>query len=153
MENKKRLIDANALLLEIEEELAHESPFFTKEQNELIDCGLRIAAKDIRYQPTVDAVEVVLCKDCKHSACNPVKLTYACRHPSGLRGFINEGYYFCSHGERRGENEKEGLTVLFPTRYNYLWLDGQQDARYLIRGRKGAGIFLRPSFIFSGIWV
>jgi hypothetical protein len=48
---------------------------------------------------------------------------------------------------------KEGLTALFPTRYNYLWLDGQQDARYMIRGRKGAGIFLRPSFIFSGIWV
>lgn len=58
MANEKRLIDANALLLEIEEELAHESPFFTTEQNELIDGGLRIAAKDIRHQPTVDAVEL-----------------------------------------------------------------------------------------------
>ena len=59
MANEKRLIDADALLLVIEEELAHESPFFTTEQNEMIDCGLRIAANDVRHQPTVDAVEVV----------------------------------------------------------------------------------------------
>ena len=59
MANEKRLIDANALLLEIEEELAHASFFFTHNQNEMIDCGLRIAANDIRRQPTVDAVEVV----------------------------------------------------------------------------------------------
>ena len=45
--------------------------------------------------------ELVRCKDCKHSSCNPVKLTYACNHPLGLRGFLNEGFYFCSHGERR----------------------------------------------------
>ena len=45
--------------------------------------------------------ELVWCKDCKHSSCNPVKLTYACNHPLGLRGFLNEGFYFCSHGERR----------------------------------------------------
>lgn len=59
MANEKRLIDANALLLEIEEELANKSPFFTHEQNEMIDCGLRIALHDIMHQPTVDAVEVV----------------------------------------------------------------------------------------------
>ena len=49
----------------------------------------------------VDAVEVVRCKECKYSSCNPVKLTYGCNHPSGLRGFIHEGFYFCSYGERR----------------------------------------------------
>lgn len=59
MANEVRLIDANALLLEIEEELQYESPRFTAEQNKLIDMGLRIAAKDIRHRPTVDAVPVV----------------------------------------------------------------------------------------------
>lgn len=47
--------------------------------------------------------EVVLCKDCKYASCNPVKLTYGCQHPSGLRGFLHEGFYFCSFGERRTE--------------------------------------------------
>ena len=59
MATEKRLIDANALLLEIEEELQYESPRFNAEQNKLIDMGLRIAAKDIRHSPTIDAVEVV----------------------------------------------------------------------------------------------
>lgn len=109
MEMKKRLIDANALLLEIEEELAHESPFFNTEQNKLIDCGLRIAAGDIRHQPTVDAVEVVRCKDCKHY--HPMKpypsyngsVNYCCRS-----GYIKvSDNDFCSYGEKREEHQQD----------------------------------------------
>lgn len=65
-----------------------------------------IFADDIANAPTVDAVEVVRCKDCAYATCNPVKLTYGCRHPSGLRGFVNEGFYFCSYGERRTNERK-----------------------------------------------
>ena len=85
MANEKRLIDANALAEQFSE------------------CNFKgfVMKRLIEMQPTVDAVEVVRGKDCKHSACNPVELTYACRHPRGLRGFVNEGYYFCSYGERR----------------------------------------------------
>ena len=98
-----RLIDANALLLEIEEELSNESPFFTTEQNKLIDMGLRIAAGDIRHQPTVDAVEVVRCRDCKRCFKHTTKRNRqkmwicmrnevdVCVRPDG----------FCSYGERK----------------------------------------------------
>ena len=59
MANEKRLIDANALLADLKEELEFETQMFTAEQNEWIDYGLRVAIKDVKYQPTVDAVEVV----------------------------------------------------------------------------------------------
>ena len=90
MANEKRLIDANALIPKrIWVETTH------GERGYVIDFN------DLSNAPTVDAVEVVRCKDCEYSACNPINLTYACGHPSGLRGFVNEGFYFCSHGERR----------------------------------------------------
>lgn len=54
-----RIIDADKLLCEIEEELSYECKAYTAEQNKWIDTGLRIAATDIRHQPTVNAVEVV----------------------------------------------------------------------------------------------
>lgn len=92
MKNEKRLIDADALLLEIEEELEHKSPFFTTLQNEMIDCGLRIAAKDIRHMPTVDAVEVVRCKDCVWWRGRK------CKNAFGMVSF-NENN-FCSYGEK-----------------------------------------------------
>ena len=49
-----RLIDADALLRELREELGVESPMLTDDQNEGIDCGLRIAIKDVKSQPTID---------------------------------------------------------------------------------------------------
>lgn len=52
-----RLIDADKLLCEIEEELSCECKAYTAEQNKWIDTGLRIAATDIRHQPTVKAVK------------------------------------------------------------------------------------------------
>ena len=59
MANEKRLIDANALMDAIHEELQYKCGAYTSEQNKWIDAGLRIAANNIRRQPTVDAVEVV----------------------------------------------------------------------------------------------
>ena len=95
----KRLIDANALLYEYCQ---------ANGCNEVIDevCPNCFTAGLIANAPTVDAVEVVRCKDCAYATCNPVKLTYGCRHPSGLRGFVNEGFYFCSYGERRPNERK-----------------------------------------------
>ena len=98
----ERLIDADVLLLELEEELSHKSPFFTTEQNELIDVGLRIAAGDIRHQPTVDAVEVVRCRDCTFGV-----TPYGDEHDgwiecSNIHGRPLFGCNdFCSYGERK----------------------------------------------------
>lgn len=49
------------------------------------------------YNPAADVVEVVRCKDCKHSAlCGE---SGQCLHPYGLT--VCDGNDFCSCGERR----------------------------------------------------
>ena len=100
MANEKRLIDANALLGDIAEELAYESPVYTADQNKWIDTGLRIAAHNIRRQPTVDAAEVVRCKDCEFCYYNSSNDTYKCRSMNGMYRTVKADD-FCSYGERR----------------------------------------------------
>lgn len=53
-----RLIDANALIEEIDEEIEYgtEKPF--DDADKYITKGLRIARKDILKQPTIDAVPI-----------------------------------------------------------------------------------------------
>ena len=75
MANEKRLIDANALL----EKLKKTSRYFT-------------VKFDIEEAPTVDAVEVVRCKDCISH-----KLNGRC----ALLDIVMGGNDFCSYGERR----------------------------------------------------
>ena len=55
---------------------------------------------DLSHLPTVDAVEVVRCKDCKHG-CEDHEDAYLCNNAYyGLIGFTR-GEDFCSYGERR----------------------------------------------------
>ena len=61
------LISRSALLDELQEELDFDSPMYFEEQNKLIDTGLRIAVKNVKRQPAVDAVEVVRCKECVYA--------------------------------------------------------------------------------------
>ena len=54
----------------------------------------------IEKQPTIDAVPVVRCKDCKHGEVDepedfPDQYCCHCGH------MWNEGYYFCADGERK----------------------------------------------------
>ena len=100
MATEKRLIDANAL-----------SEKIGNMKNE-ITCnrgGYRYCDEDEKNEwdkldgfdnlvcdaPTVDAVEVVRCKDCKHYVLHAL----ACRHEN-FNGIINMNG-FCSYGERR----------------------------------------------------
>ena len=83
MKNEKRLIDANALIAKCD------APHWCVWMSEIDDT------------PTVDAVEVVRCKDCKYrrNDINFVTGHYCVKRPS------NGGYYcddndFCSYGER-----------------------------------------------------
>lgn len=55
---------------------------------------------DIIYAPSVDAVEVVRCKDCRWLYDGPDD--YCCCNHRGLVSIKPDD--FCSHGERRGEN-------------------------------------------------
>lgn len=86
--SKKRLIDANALIEEANAEGAY---------------GY-VDAKQIADAPTVDAVEVVRCWECKHhyleqEPCHG-KVIHYCKlpHMSGLEVF-NE--FFCYYGKQK----------------------------------------------------
>lgn len=57
-----------------------------------------IAKKELRYTPTVDAVEVVRCKDCKHSeeAGIPDRELWC-----NIHEIFMTAYYFCAEGEKK----------------------------------------------------
>ena len=89
MENEKRLIDANKIQY-------HKSGF---PKGEGFDSGLDWAFReDIDKLPTVEAVEVVRCKDCKkgHPELAPNGGVWCAKwnHVFGDDGF-------CSYGERK----------------------------------------------------
>ena len=94
---KKRLIDANAL---------KEKAFAETESGEGV-----VYVQDIDEAPTVDAVEVVRCKDCNYGKlddaawCHDVygnendTTLYHCLYGFGH----NKCDHFCSYGERKGD--------------------------------------------------
>ena len=95
MANEKRLIDANLLgrdTFHIE----------CEEDGETFE-RLVVDWLDIESAPTVDAVEVVRCKDCKHYGCEQEpchgKTQRFCRLHKGL--VIVDRDTFCSYGERK----------------------------------------------------
>ena len=80
MANEKRLIDANALLAKLRKTSRYFSIKF-----------------DIEEAPTVDAVEVVRCKDCKW-----YENAFCYHHGQKCLGVDRD--HFCSYGERK-DNE------------------------------------------------
>ena len=115
MTNEKRLIDANALKCAINEYMikAYDCPLddvadFQQSTNntKLIYAvqGLYEATEIIEDAQTVDAVEVVRCKDCKHwkliDTLNPHR---ECQIFCGLHdyGYPTNADDFCSYGERK----------------------------------------------------
>ena len=89
MANEKRLIDANALLAELDK---FANPMPNKSGYDFL-CGMATAITEIENAQTVDAVPVVRCKDCK-------------RNYSGIYCMRNSVVIqpddFCSYGERHG---------------------------------------------------
>ncbi len=82
MANEKRLIDANALIKEANTDGAY---------------GY-VDAKQIADAPTIDAVEVVRCRECKH--CDPEN--HHCDHHMGTAAPLRrKPDDFCSYGERK----------------------------------------------------
>lgn len=114
MANEKRLIDANTLL-----ETIHDTA------DGLADCDQQNAAwalrkyavRDIMDTPAVDALEVVRCKDCKHSTLpavltqrygKPGTLTcHNAKSPCNKRNVKSDG--FCPYGERRTDGKSENV--------------------------------------------
>lgn len=82
MTNEKRLIDADAFL----EKMKRTSRYFD-------------VVFDVEEMPTVDAVEVIRCRECKH--CDPEN--YHCDHPMSTSAPLRrKPDDFCSYGERIG---------------------------------------------------
>ena len=103
MADEKRLIDANALLQDNEKYFCEPCKEKGHDYHE-VACracwvdDMRIAIEDA---PTVDAVEVVRCKDCKHMEKTPDCLRW-CHVWNGINGMGDDG--FCNYGERK-DNE------------------------------------------------
>ena len=98
MANEKRLIDADALYSEIEDE-------YDLYYGEIVTNPRRFAEM-VEEAPTVDAMEVVRCRDCKHWHQHSGKdsgkpVGYGdCGNPCGINGIAYEDS-FCSYGERK----------------------------------------------------
>ena len=87
--NDKRLIDANAFLKDI---------LTAGIGKTIIEYSESDIGYMIRKRPTVDAVEVVRCRECKH--CDPEN--YHCDHPMGTAAPLKrKPDDFCSYGERK----------------------------------------------------
>lgn len=89
-----RIIDAKLLEKQVKEAFEKTNPV-------LMGCLLRW----IRYKPTIDAVPVTRCKDCKH--CNSFvlptgRLMYNCMECSHDHQVLLNPNDFCSRGERKG---------------------------------------------------
>ena len=96
MENEKRMIDANALL-----EKAH---WIIRSDGTRV---FAIHAEDVDDAPTVDAVEVVRCKDCKHwNEQDNIFSGCRCTCWKGIWDYTKPDD-FCSYGERRTDNERK----------------------------------------------
>ena len=88
--NKKRLTDADAIIDFID--MGHY-------RNQLETCfSERDVVDMLESAPTVDAVPVVRCRECKH--CDPEN--YHCDHPMGTAAPLRrKPDDFCSYGERK----------------------------------------------------
>lgn len=96
-----RYIDANALIEYLKEMWGKwdEDDWYEAQAKDALEDDIEIVNK----QPTVDAVQVVRCKDCKHSTKveGIVGLVW-CEHLAEVGTWI-ENDWFCADGERRTE--------------------------------------------------
>ena len=116
MANEKRLIDANALCEFFQERYEYlrnaserQLPGGYVEVDIEIQCGAIIAKEFLdkaKAPPTVDAVDVVRCKDCKHRIKSRWHKGYQCGNEfDGMASGVElKDDDFCSYGERREGN-------------------------------------------------
>ena len=103
MANEKRLIDANALM--------EEAHWVIRSDGTRV---FAIHAEDVDNAPTVDAVEVVRCEDCKHwlKAKELSPFGWCCQRvpDSAYVGYRDRRFPedFCSKGERKDNGCNDG---------------------------------------------
>ena len=97
---KKRLIDANAYAAELWKLRENYQMLDDTHTADKIMHGIFRAEQALKEQPTVDAVKVVRCKECKKKFARDEDykgniLRYICLHGA------HEPDFFCADGERR----------------------------------------------------
>ena len=93
-----RLIDAKAYCMELYNEMNYPG------RSEEFMTAIDVAIADLADAPTVDAVEVVRCRECKHhyweqEPCHGKSVHY-CKLPH-MRGVEVFKEFFCYYGERK----------------------------------------------------
>jgi hypothetical protein len=96
-----RLIDADVLLKKADW-------FEYYDEDGHWDGFERIDVDDVEKAPTVDAVEVVRCKDCRFYEENAESRTRFCRRGLNYQYAVPDG--FCSYGERRTNDKRTDST-------------------------------------------
>lgn len=99
---EQRLIDANAQIASIKKQYCAPCKEHGQDYNEVRcrSCWVDDGIGFLEDAPTVDAVEVVRCRDCEYG-CEDHEDAYLCNNGfNGLIGFTR-GDDFCSYGERR----------------------------------------------------
>ena len=86
--SEKRLIDANAFLKDI---------LTAGIGKTIIEYSESDIGYMIRKRPTVDAVEVVRCRECKYHEEEGIEMVYC---PNMIGGWV-ENEWFCANGERK----------------------------------------------------
>ena len=90
-----RLIDADWVL-------EHIKPYELSDEDWIVTGGtaIRLIYNAIDQAPTVDAVQVVRCKDCKYGEVDDADFPaqYLCKHNGAD---WNDENHFCSYGERK----------------------------------------------------
>lgn len=93
-----RLIDADAFIEELEADAEHIESSIARMMHYAI-------IKDIEHAPTIDAVEVVRCRDCQYSRDNgDYQDGYYCDNPRHNKMYLVHSGDYCSYG-RRKQNE------------------------------------------------
>ena len=113
MENKKRLIDADALVEKLQTDFKRvftnagkkvkPEDYYIKRASifeaDRFKCEIDDFCEMVAAQPTVDAVEVVRCKDCKYWEKGKDYEPYCNHYGSGMADTVEDD--FCSYGERK----------------------------------------------------
>jgi hypothetical protein len=102
MANEKRLIDANELVRFCENEMDKYKNGLNKYERDYAKA-ICVVKKIARTFPTVDAVEVVRCKDCRSKIHDNASNEDWCNNTGGLCCRLKDDY-FCPFGERK-DNE------------------------------------------------
>ena len=90
---EKRMIDAKAYCMELYDKMNY--PVRSEEFMAAIDIAIAL----LEYAPTVDAVEVIRCRECKQGEIDDQDFPdqYYCHAGCGW----NNGDFYCAYGERK----------------------------------------------------